>query len=149
MQLDDTTPGEVKISMVLYVQSIIKVFPKQIMSTANAPAAEYLFDVREDTKSIKLSGTQAIDFHHNVTKLLFICNRTRHEIQTPIMFLTTREQEPEEDDWGKLKRVVKYLNVTQKLGLILKADEIGIIKWYLDVSNAIHNDCCSHTQEHG
>ena len=50
MLLNYTTPGEVKISMVPYVQSIIMGFPLQIMNTANTPAAEYLFEVREDTK---------------------------------------------------------------------------------------------------
>ena len=25
------------------------------------------------------------------------------------------------------------------------ADDIGIIKWYVDASYAIHSDCCGHT----
>ena len=33
----------------------------------------------------------------------------------------------------------------QKLGLILKVDDVGIIKWYVDAIYAIHNDCCGHT----
>ena len=78
MQLDYTTPGKVKISMVPYVQNIIKGFLEQFMSTANMLAAEYLFEVWEDTKPIKLSETQTIDFHHNVAKLSFTCNRARH-----------------------------------------------------------------------
>ena len=74
MHLNYTASGEVKISMVPYVQNIIKDFPEEIMSTANTPEAEYLFKDTEDTKLIKLSYTQAIDFHHNLAKLLFMCN---------------------------------------------------------------------------
>ena len=55
--LDYITTGEIKISMVPYVQNMIKGFLEQIMSTANTPAAEHLFEVREDTKSIKLTET--------------------------------------------------------------------------------------------
>ena len=84
-------------------------------------------------------------FHHNVAKLLFICNPARHDIQTPVAFLTMRVKKPDEDDWGKLKRVLKYLNGTGKLSLTLMADDIGIIKWYVDASYAIHNDCHGHT----
>ena len=145
MHLDYTTPSEVKISMVPYMQNIMKGFPEEIMSTANTPVVKYLFEVWEDTKSIKLLETPAIDFHHNVTKLLFICNGAKQYIQTPVAFLTTRVQEPDEDDWGKLKLVIKYLNGTHKLGLILKADDMGIIKWYVDESCAIHHDCQGHT----
>ena len=60
--------------MVPYMQNIIKDFPKEIMNTANTPAAGCLFEVQENKKSMKLSETQAIDFHHNVTKLIFMCN---------------------------------------------------------------------------
>ena len=48
---------------------------------------------------------------------------------------------PDEDDWGKLKRVIKYLNGPKNLKLMLSADNPGIIKWFIDASPAIHNDC--------
>ena len=45
---------------------------------------------------------------------------------------------------GKLKRVIKYLNRTRNLKLTLTADNLAIIRWYVDASNAIHNDCNGH-----
>jgi hypothetical protein len=43
--------------------------------------------------------------------------RARQEIQTAVAFLTTRVKNPDEDDRGKLKRVLKYLNGTRYLKL--------------------------------
>jgi len=47
-----------------------------------------------------------------VAQLLFVTMRCRRDIQTAVAFLTTRVKEPDEDDWAKLKRVLKYLHGT-------------------------------------
>ena len=66
-----------------------------------------LFQTREeDDKSKVLPEEQARHFHHNVAQLLFLAMRARPNIQTAIAFLTKSVREPDEDDWGKLKRVL-------------------------------------------
>ena len=40
---------------------------------------------------------------------------------------------------------MKYLNGTMDKALTLKIDDITIIKWYVDVSFAVHDDFKSHT----
>jgi hypothetical protein len=45
-------------------------------------------------------------------QLLFTANRARRDIQTAVSFLATRVKAPDEDDWGKLIRVLKYINGT-------------------------------------
>ena len=62
-----------------------------------------------------------------------------------VAFLSTRVKSSDEDDWGKLKRVIKYLNGTKNLKLMLSADNVGIVNWFVDASYAIHNDCKGHT----
>ena len=52
---------------------------------------------------------------------------------------------PDEDDWGKLKRVLRYLNGTVDLGLCLGIEDIGLVRWYVDASYATHDDCKGHT----
>ena len=53
-----------------------------------------------------------------------------------------RVQAPDEDDWGKLKRVLNYLKGTRYLKLILGADAMNFtIHWYIDGSHQIHEDC--------
>jgi hypothetical protein len=58
----------------------------------------------------------------------------------------TRVQEPDKDDWGKLKHILKYLNGTQYFKLTLSA---GMVKFtihcYVDVLHQIHMDCRGQT----
>jgi hypothetical protein len=51
---------------------------------------------------------------------------------------------PNEDDWGKLKRVLKYLNGTKYLKLKISVEDLGILKWYVDGSHNTHWDCKGH-----
>jgi hypothetical protein len=46
-----------------------------------------------------------------------MATRARQDIQTAVVFFTTRVKSPDEDGWGKLKRVLKYLNGTRYLKL--------------------------------
>jgi hypothetical protein len=81
-------------------------------------------------------------FHHTVYQLLFAANRARQDIQTAVSFLTTRVQAPDNDDWGKLKQILKYLNGTRHLKLTLCANQIQFtVHWYVDGSHQIHEDC--------
>ncbi len=81
-------------------------------------------------------------FHHTVCQLLFAASRARPDIQTEVSFLTRQVKDPDEDDWGKLVRVLKYLNRTQFMKLILSADEMNFnIHWYNDGSHQVHEDC--------
>jgi hypothetical protein len=57
----------------------------------------------------------------------------------------TRVKQPDEDDWGKLKRVLTYLHSTCSLKLNLFAESLSIIRWYVDASHQTHEDCHGHT----
>ena len=73
-----------------------------------------------------------------------MATRARQDIQTAVAFLTTRVKSPDEDDWGKLKRVLKYLNGTRYLKLQLTVESMGMLKWYVDGSHNVHWDCKGH-----
>ena len=45
----------------------------------------------------------------------------------------------------KLIRMMKYLNGTKELKLKLRADDLKVIKWFVDASFAVHPDFKSHT----
>ena len=59
--------------------------------------------------------------------------------------MTTRVTKPDQDDQAKLERVIKYLNGTSNLGIILSADSPARIKAYVDASYGVHDDGKSHT----
>ena len=48
---------------------------------------------------------------------MFLSSRARKDTQTAVSFVTTRVKKTDEDDWGKLKRALKYLNGTRRLEL--------------------------------
>ena len=52
---------------------------------------------------------------------------------------------PDNDDYKKLVRVMKYIQGTIGLPLILSIDKSGNIKWYVDAAFAVHKDMRSHT----
>lgn len=143
MTFDYSTPGQVEISMDKYIANIINTFPEPITDVSATPATDKLFVVRENDRP--LPEHQATMFHHVVARLLFASTRVRRDIQTTVAFLTTRVKQPGEDDWGKLKRVLKYLNGTRRLHLTLTVDSLSSIKWYVDGSHQIHDDCRGHT----
>jgi hypothetical protein len=51
---------------------------------------------------------------------------------------------PDKDNWGKLKRVLKYLKGTKYLKLRLSMKIMGLLKWYVNGSHNIHPDCRGH-----
>jgi hypothetical protein len=121
-------------------QEVIKEFPEEITGVCATPASDHLFKVQEDGR--KRSKELVEVFHHTVYQLLFAANRVRRDIQTAVSFLTTRVKAPDQDDWGKLVRVLKYLNGTQYMKLILSADKMKFtVHWYMDGSHQVHEDC--------
>ena len=147
MTFDFSTKGAVKISMVDYTKKIIEGFPEEITRTSPTPAADHLFQVRsDDDKEKKLLPEEQAGQYHTVTaQLLFLAGRARRDIQTAVAFLTTRVKAPDEDDWGKLKRVLQYLRGTLHAKLTLTADSLLVIKWWVDASFAVHPDCRGHS----
>ena len=150
MTIDYSEDGKVKIYMKDYIRNMLSEFRGKpevdSMKKVSTPAASHLFTV--NTKGVKLSDTWKDEFHTTVAKALFLCKRTRPDIQPTVPFLCTRVKEPDDDDWKKLLRMMKYLSQTVDLELTLEADgEAGVVlcKWYPDAAFAVHADCKSHT----
>ena len=107
MTLDFSLPGKVQISMEEYIRNMLSELPEDMEGTATTPAAEHLFKINE--APTYLGDAEAMFFHHNVAKLLFLCKRARPDLQTAVAFLSTRVQRPDRDDYKKLARAMKYL----------------------------------------
>jgi hypothetical protein len=144
MNINFSTPKTVSFDMIPYIKKILNEFPEKITGVASSPAADHLFKIRDPKEARLLPESQAIAYHHATAQLLFL-SRVRRDIQTAVAFLTTRVKAPDEDDWGKLKRVLKYLFGTRFLKLTLSADSLSILRWYVDASHQIHDDCKGHT----
>ena len=108
MVIDYSTEGEVRFTMVDYIYEILEDLPPGFAKgEAATPAADHLFSVSDS--GVLISSELAKLFHQITAKLLFLAKRARPDIQLPVAFLCTRVQQPDEDDWKKLGRVLKYL----------------------------------------
>ncbi len=131
--------------MVEYIKDILKCFPEEIEGKAASPAPNQLFLVQDKSKAVKLPEEQAVHFHHFLAQLLFLSTRAWRDTQVAVASLTTRVKCPDKDDWGKLKRVLKYLKGTVEMRLNLSVENVGVTKWYIDAAHAMHDNCKSHS----
>jgi hypothetical protein len=135
-----SVPFNVKITMEGFVKDLLK--DCEVTGSVLTPATEQLFSTRE---SPPLDDEAKSMFHTQVAKLLYLAKRTRPDILLAISFLTTRVQAPDQDDLQKLKRVLKYINGTSELGLVLRTSDPMRIYAYIDASYGIHSDGKSHS----
>jgi hypothetical protein len=145
MELDYWKQGELKINMTKYVENMLNNFPVKLgkKDVAKMPARDNLFNLGTGAK---LDTKRSENFHTFVAKGLFLCKRARPGIQQAILVLCTRVRDPNQADWEKLMRVMKYSNGTKEENLTLSADNLRVlIKWYVDTSFAVHPDFKSHT----
>ena len=110
-----------------YVKLIMYDFLEDILKEVNekgdingeyvTPAAANLFTVVETSE--KLSANKADYFHRIVVRLLFASKRARPDLQVAVAYLCTRVKFPNEADYDKLRRVIKYIRKTIHLPLLL------------------------------
>ena len=63
---------------------------------------------------------------------MFAAKRERPYIRQTVVVLSTRVKEPNETNYQKLARMIKYLNGTKKNCLTLSVDNLKVIKWYME-----------------
>ena len=146
MDLDyESEPGVLIISMIKYLQKIIEEWPEQLTATKTNPASDHLFTVRDEKDQELLPAEMASQFHRTTAQLLFLCMRARPDIQTAVSFFTTRVKEPDQDNWGKLRRCLMYLKGTLYMKRHVAADSLTQILWWVDGSYGVHWDSKGHT----
>ena len=101
---------------------------------ATTPAGNNIYE-RDD--SPELDKKRAEEFHTFVAKALFACQRARPDYLA-VAVLTIRVKNPNETEWKKLIRLMKYCNKTKNEKLVLSIDNLHVLKWYIDSSFTIH-----------
>ena len=143
MDLDLSSKGEVKISMVPYILDAIETFGEDCSTPVGSPAAKYLLTVRP--KSEPLPEEKRKLFHKVVAKLLYITKRARPDLIVAVNFLCGRVTKATKDDWNKLHRCLRYLKSTIDLPLTISIDDMTIVHTFIDAAFAVHDDMKSHT----
>jgi hypothetical protein len=144
MKLDYTEKGKVIVDMIDYVESMIQNFPFQLpKGKVTSPWNDNLFNIEENSE--RLDQEHAEQFHTTTAQGLFVCKRGRPDISPAIAYLTTRVKNPNQHDWKKLIRMMKFLSQTKSDRLTLEAGADGNLHWHVDASFAVHPKMRSHT----
>ncbi|CAJ1968085.1 unnamed protein product [Cylindrotheca closterium] len=144
MTLDFSKKGKMKIRMDDYVDRMLSEFPVKFKDNEiqETPAGNNLL---EKGKGAPLEKERHEVFHLFVAKSLFLSKRARLDISPTVSILASRVQSPNLSDWHKLDRLMRYIHSTKGWHLTLSADDLRVIKWYVDASFAVHPDFKSHT----
>ena len=129
--------------MKYYILKILEGLHKTDNGTAVTPTAKHLFKIEPNAE--KLNNDESVLFHHVVAQLLFLCKRRKLDMQTAVLFLTTRVKYPDFDDIEKLKQAIKYLWESRELVFTLESNSSGTIHWWVDTAFGVHHNYRSHT----
>jgi hypothetical protein len=145
MKLDFSKPREVvTFTMINYIKSVLHDVPKEMHGKAVTPAVVHLFQVNS-TNPVYLDEAKADTYLRVVMQLLFLSQCAHPDIHPAVSFLNSRLLQLDEDDYKKFTRVVRYLDTTVHMPLVLAADNSGQIRWWIDSSFMVHKDMKSHT----
>ena len=92
-----------------------------------------------------LNDEMAADFHTYVANGLFSATRGRPDARTVVAVMTTRVRKPRENDWAMLVQYMRFMDQIRNDVLTLQADDLHVIKWYVDADFVVNLDFRSHT----
>ena len=78
-------------------------------------------------------------------QLMYLSQCGRPDIRTTVAFLSSHVSNPDQDDYMKLGKVIKYLENTMNLTLQLQVDESNLLQWRVDAAYATHSDMKGQT----
>ena len=134
--LNYDTKGKVRITMHIHIESILKAASEDMDGITETPASNHLFTVIED--DVTLTGIQANLFWNLVAKILFISCRSRSNLKTALVFLTTQVLNPYGDDYKKLSCMIRYIREMRGMELTLEVKSIYTIQWWIDATYGMH-----------
>ena len=120
----------IAVDMIAYIEKVID--GRHSGKKVTTPAEDTLLEVSETSPA--LSAEEAVKFHSDVAKLLFLAKRARLETLLAISFLASRVSAPTEEDKLKLQRVLDYLATTKHVVLLLKRGQTVTLDAFVDAS---------------
>jgi Reverse transcriptase (RNA-dependent DNA polymerase) len=143
MKINFQNNQTVRINMEQYINEAIIDFQEDVSIGVTTPANKNLFELNVDAPRLRKDKSDL--FHSIVAKLLYVAKRGRPDILLAIAFLCTRVSCSTTEDWGKLKRLLQYLNRTIAEYATIGADSLSKIRTWVDASYGVHSDLKSHT----
>jgi hypothetical protein len=144
MVLETRKSGDIKMRMDGYVQNVLDSFPEyKNIKKSTIPATMNLF---KQGHGELLCVSDKKRFHTTIARLLYLCKRTRPDIQLPVLYLCTRVRDPTKEDEQKLLKLLGYLKTTKhRARIISHRGNLKRLAAYVDASFACHADGKGHT----
>jgi hypothetical protein len=143
MTFDYSIEGEVMVNQIGFVNKLLDDC-SDIVGESSSPHCAKLFEI--DENSPLLNHKDQEKFHSRTQSLLYLCKRTRPNLQIDIGFLGRRVGKATIEDSNKLSKVIKYIRKTKDTGLRFKLGSGKIkVTAFVDASYASHADRKSHT----
>ena len=144
MTFDYSFPGKVVVTMLGFERDLISECDSN-EAKANTPAQNDVFD-KGDSKS--LGAGRAKVYHSYVMKVAYLAKRVKPELSVGISYMMSQVTAPNEADWAKLDRSIRYVRDNIGQGIVLQAAGKGKevqIDGYIDAAFGCHVDGKSHT----
>jgi len=137
MVMDFQQKGLVHITIRKMIESIISDW--NVSTTRSNPAKPDLFEI--DEKSTAVDEELSKKLHRGIAQLLYLATHVRPDILCATIFLTSRVQHLTVQDLNKFMDILKYLNGTVLLGIMLGGDKDNRIRLlaYADASFGVHD----------
>lgn len=145
MDIKFTEERTVHITMKQYIRECFEAFGEELKGNSNAPAKSDLFTPTSGDLAEELDDERAEQFHHIVSKLLYVSKRVRLDVDFAVSYLCTRVAKSDKGDWDKLRRLLTYLQNTIDMPRIIGTENLDVLYAWVDASYAIHTDMKGHT----
>ena len=139
MDLDWSEKGKLKIGVIQYNKDTVNMWPEALDKKVNTPAGKHILKINPDCP--KLDEKRARLFHTLKAINLLSRKRSRGDILMATAFHTTRVKAPDKDNLKKIGRTLQYMKDMPNAVLTLSANNIQVIKWWVDGSYACNEDC--------
>ena len=100
------------------------------------------FKVWDETKPLYNHKSKV--FHNLVEICLNLYKRSIQDKGVLIYFLTTCVMCIYWDYWINLVRYMRYIRLTMNFSFILGVDETNVLKWFINSSHTVYQDCNRH-----
>lgn len=125
------------------LEEAINMANESLDKIVSTPANRRLFEISDNAE--ELDNQKSKLFHSIVAKLLYICKRSRPDLETAVSFLCTRVSKCDIEDWKKLIRVLSYAKQTINDPRIIGVYSLKKLFSWIDASHAVHDDMKGHT----
>ena len=133
----------VSIEMKKMIEDTINMVDDQLDVKVTTPANKRLHELSETAE--QLSKEKSELFHTIVAKLLYMCKRSRPDIEPVVSFLCTRVSKSDTEDWKKLLRLLSFLKKTKEDPRNIGAWSLRKLFHWVDASYAVHEDMKGQT----